>query len=692
MRQLKLFFVLTVMLLGMAAQASAASPRKAWSDSENAFLLLARDGSEEYTVDGTITFKAVADGSTIAGYRDCGVVFAPANEGEILQITVNSIDLASGNYLLLYDGAVEKIGQSDYSRTGTQSKYLPDGWVKWYTSESVGETYTSTAADGKLSFGFHSSSANGQKGFNITVTSLSPKDMEYVSTDVMTGLANTYRAAKDQTIFGVNVKMDGGSNPMKLNTLTIGASALNGSTQVSNVRLVYRGETLATAATVGSDLTAADVTLRSGNNEFLVVADVLPDAAGSIPSLSLSKVTVADVERTPLNTTGEALAIDNIILMPADATTFTIGDDAKFYDDGGKDGKITLNFNGQVTFVPATAGNSIKVDFSKLALFSTSTIGKNDILKFYSGREAKEENLITTLLTEAEVVKSTAEDGSMTVTLNSTTGIAAEGWEAVVSQFLPGDMTFKGVSGTAASTATVAAGEKDVQLLVIDVQTDNTANALTVTGINVNAADTKNIEKVRAYYLGKKNTFDTANRFGEVEVSGNAIALTGSQELIEGHNYFAIVADLNQEGLNGDVVTLALNGVVVNAATQTPAEAVSASRTIENICRAVKGSHGHVIKDTWQFTNAEGYSGKYEADGDADYIVTFTPAEAGTVAEINFSKFDVYYASSSISTQAVFEIYAGNSVNAENLLWNLKSNSEASVGPGKIIRSTAADG
>ncbi len=677
-----------VMLMSVAIEASAAGPRKAWSDSENAFILKTSDGLEQFTVDGTITFKAAAEGSNIPSLRDCGVVFTPANEGEVIQITVNSCDLdGTNNYLLLYDGAIEKIAYGAGTGAEGQSNYLPDGSIRRYSSQSVGETYTSTSDDGKLSFGFHSTSPNGQKGFNITVTSLSPKDMEYVSTTAITGLANTWRGAKDQEIFGVDVVMDGGGNPLTLDQLTIDASALAGSTQVTNVRLMNGTNVLAT----GDALTATNVTLKNGHNKLMVVADILPDASGDIPTLAIQTVKVAGEERTPTATTGDAITIENKILMGAEATTYTIDDAANFYDDGGKDGKISLHFNGQVTFVPATEGQAIKVDFTRLAIFNTSSTGLNDVFKFYNGREANEANLITTLLDDAEIVKSTAEDGSMTVTLNSTTGVPAEGWEATVSQFLPGDMTLNSVTGEAASSATVAAGDKDVQMLVVDVLTDNTSNPLSVTGINVNTADVKNIAKATVYFLGKKNEFATTNKFGEAEVTSTAIAIAGTQELIEGHNYFAIVLDLNEEAENGEEITLSLQDVTVAGTAQTPAETVTATRLVDNICHATQGSHSHNIKGEWKFTHTEGYSGKYETEN-TDYIVTFTPTQENTVAEIDFSKFDVYYASSSYGTRAVFEIYSGTSINSENLLWNLKDASEATVGPGKKIRSTSADG
>jgi len=695
MKALK-FYLLTMMVLLNCAfiDASPAESDRTWSDTDGVFYLKTSDGLEQYTVDGTITFRAVADGNTIPSYRDCGVVFSPANEGEMIMITINSIDLSGSNYLLLYDGAINKIGYGAGGNEG-QTSYLPDGFVRWYTSESVGETYTSTSEDGKLSFGFHSTNPAGQTGFDITVTSLSPKDMEYHGIEVINDLPNTYRNAKNQAIFGVNVITDGGSNPLMLDNLSIDCSNLSGNSQVTNVRL-YLGDKfiddalLATAATVGDNLTASNVTLKSGNNKFMVVADILPDATGDIPCMTFASASVAGETCTPSTSTGSPVTIDNTILMPAEATTFTIDDAANFYDDGGIDGKISLQFNGTVTFVPATAGHAIKVDFSKLDIFNTSSTGLNDVFKFYNGRTADENNLITTLLTEAETVKSTAEDGSMTIMLTSTTGVPKDGWEALVSEFLPGDMSLSGVTASAGSTTTVAAGET-ANALVVDVMTDNQSNPLSINALNLAASDVKNIDKATVYYLGKKNEMNDNNVFGEAIVTTGNIVINGSQELVEGHNYFAVVLDVKESALNGEQIDIALTSAIIGENTVTPAEALTAHCAVNNMCRATKGNHSHNVYDTWTFTNTEGYNGKYETEI-ADYIVTFTPQVENSVAEIDFSAFDVYYASSSYSTRAVFEIYSGTEVNSANLLWSLKDNSESQVGPDRILRSTAADG
>jgi len=698
MKQLRPLSLLVLLMMMCSINVSAREGSTTNVTTGATVYLPTNDGlCDIYIVDGTITFKATS-ASSLTNYRDNGVAFKPANEGEKIVITVNSIDISGGTHLIMYDGNV------DYTKIGTSGAggaspytYFPTGWVKEILQgQDEGYSFTSTTDNGVVAFGCTTRGVTGMTGWDITVSSVSPKDMEYVSCSVITPQAKVNRGAKKQAIFGVDVVMDGGSNPITLDEVKIDASALSASSQVSNVRL-YKGESytadalLATATTVGDELIATNVDLKSGHNKIMVVADILADASGTIPSLSLESVKVGGEVRTADATTGTGVEIENTVIIADEAMTYTIGEVTNFYDDGGKDANYTRDFEGVVTFVPATEGQSIKIDFTKLDLFDATLDTNDDVFKFYNGREVNEANLITSLLTESEIVKSTADDGSMTVYFKTVTGYPKSGWEATVSQFLPGNMTLAGVSGEAASTATVSAGDTDAQMLVIDVATDNTANPLSLKGINLTAADAKNISRARAYYLGKKNTFATTDKFGEVEVSGTTIAITGEKELIEGHNYVAIVLDINNGAQNEEQITLSLNDVTVGETTQAPATAVSATRTVNNVCRATQGAHSHVISGPWTFTHTEGYSGKYETV-DADYVVTFTPAEAGTVAEIDFSSFDVYYSTSSYSTRAVFEIYSGTEVSADKLLWNLKDNSESKVGPGKVLRSQSADG
>ena len=353
MRQIKLQLMLVLLLIVGGMAPAAAVQRKAWSESDGVYYLPTSDGTTEtYTVDGTITFKGAA--SKVPTWKDNGVVFAPKNAGEVISITVNSNTLSDDAYLLVYDGAKSGFGDYNASDGKDQSKYQPAGWVKKLATGSDGVTYTSQSSDGKLTFGYHNWTNGTGQNFDITVKSMKLTDMTFTAASALTGLGHVNRGAKNRAIFGVNVKTDGGLNPLAA-SLTIDCSALTGNTQVQNVRL-YKGKAydadhlLATAATVGSNLTVADDTLASGDNYYMVVADVTSDATGKIPALKVSELTVGGSAREVSPAEGDGVTIDNVILMPATATTYVIGDDgALFYDDGGKDGKISLNFTGSVT-------------------------------------------------------------------------------------------------------------------------------------------------------------------------------------------------------------------------------------------------------------------------------------------------------------------------------------------------------
>ena len=641
-------------------------------------------------------------------------VFKPA-EGMAIQITFANLDVRNDGtnwpaYVNVYAGDPDPDGTFAYapSTSGvTASSTLPEGNVLEKldgTYENL--TYTATDASGIISVGYLYRYAKAIQGWNATVKCITLEDM------VVTGAASNYENVEAATtsteainFATAQITSTGVMNADNVTGITFKTTTNENAIDPLQMRLYAGSQPSFKGATALDAIVAADgdgytfslnQPLSEGLNQFSIAGEFLGDAVpGTKAAIAITKIATTGMPDgvTPFTAgTPVEVAKPAIALISTIPQVITVGDvPYNFYDDGGNDGNITQGFEGQITFVPATEGMAIKVDFSILDLFNTSTVGYNDVFKFYNGREVNEANLITTLLDEPEIVKSTAEDGSMTVYLKSTAGYPKSGWEAVVSQFLPGDMTFSGLEVTAASTETVSAGDTDAQMLLIDIQTDNTANPLHLNGINLSTLDTKNIAKVRAYYLGNKSDFVTTNPLGETQVNGLSIAISCDKELIEGHNYVAVVLDLNEEGVNDEIVSLSLNGVILGETAHAPIVTMTANRTIYNLCRATQGSHGHHIKSAWAFTNTEGYNGKYETV-DTDYIVTFTPVESGYMAEIDFSSFHVYYASSSNGTHAVFEIYSGTEVNSANLLWNLKDNSEQDVGPGHKIRSTAADG
>lgn len=696
------FYFLFVCLFLCSFNLGLAQQLRSYSSDDGNFYLKSTDGHEEYTVNGTVTFKCVKSG-TIPTYRDAGVTFAPANLGEIIQVKVESIDLdGSSNYLLLYNGYV-KTGYSGASTGGNQSTYMPAGWLAKIGTSATGSIYTSESADGKFTFGFHSGgSASGQTGFNITVTSLSPKNMEFVSAETFLDSKTVNRGGDNQILLGANVKMDGSGNPQTLNELTFDTSLLSAE-KIENLRIYSsdkfaENSLLATASSVGASLSiATSVELHNGDNKFYLVADIKPDALGVIPQSTVSSVKINDAVKTNTPSASDnSITIGNVVLITKVHRAYTIAEDTEFYDDGGKSNKISDKFEGSITFIPATPGKKIKIDFSKLEIFNTSSTGYNDVFKFYNGQTVDESNLIATLLKEAKIVKSTAEDGSLTVTLKSTTGIPANGWEAIVSEYLPGIMTFDALEVSSLSAETLAGGNSDEQFVLVNLKTTNTLTPIVLQSVEVNATGTTNISalsKAKIYYLGETNIFNTSSLFGESSVAGVSTTMTGTQELKEGNNYFALVYDLTSKVSNGDIISASVSKVTASGEDKAPQTALTVLRTAANIFKARKGSYTKEIQDVWTYTDTKStiYPTLYDYE-DADCYVTFRPTIAGATAELDFSAFDVYYSDSSYGVKAVFEVYSGSTVSQDNLLWKLSSNAQSKTGPAKKLRSVASDG
>jgi len=690
MKMQKLLLAMLCFLVGFSvAEAS-------WEASDGVYYLKATDGLESpFEVDGEITFKAVRPSASLSN-RDCGVVFVPKNAGEVIQITVEEFTLDDRSYLCVYDGAIEKIG-SGVSDGVDQSRWLPAGWKLKLAGDAASTVYQSLSADGKLSFGFHGY-ANASSTFTIKVRSVVPKDMEYVSSAPVELKQMPRRGAVNQAIFAFVVKTEGVKNPIKIDNLAINCSALSGTDKLKNVRL-YKGKVfnesnlLASAQVAGDALGISDFVLQSGENLFNVVADMLPDASGNLPVLVISNLKINGIDRTVATVSLPEINITNEIRISDKPQTYTIGESASFFDDGGPDGTISENFEGTVTFVPKTPGYSIKIDFSELALFNTSSTGKNDIFKFYNGRTADDANLITTLLKEKRVVKSAASDGSMTVTLKSTTGIPANGWKAIVSQFVPSDMkVVNTIVEPDGDNIKAYAGEQDVRIAYVNVKADNTLNPLVVKKFVFDSSSFAPGDSVRIRALGENKEAEVKKLVGSGSVA-SSFEVKCNYELSEGDNWFMVTADMKNTARNDEKFTLSLSQLVAGDSTLS-LQKNPVDITVENIFKSKEGRHIVRLHDIWGYTHTKSdnsYSDNYAA-GNKDQIVTFMPVTKGSLAQIDIESFDLYYSTSSYQPRSKFIIYSGSTCSADSILWQLDDAENKTVGPGRILRSNAADG
>jgi len=383
------------------------------------------------------------------------------------------------------------------------------------------------------------------------------------------------------------------------------------------------------------------------------------------------------------------------VLMSTTPAIYLIGSTpVNFYDDGGASGNISQNFEGRVTFAPTNAGKKIKVTFSSLQLFNTSTIGRNDVLKIYNGYNAANDSLIATLLKNPTplTLKSSAADGALTVYLKSTAGLPKPGFAAVVEEYTPQNMTFDNVT-LKQTPAEVVAGDKEQSVLSINIATSDNDNPLSVSKLNFNTNGTfANIEKAYLYYRGNDTT-GVAHKVGEVNVAADNfdITLATPQTLLEGNNYFLLKYDIKTDAAQGASIDAGCTSVVVGGTTHTTtAPHPTGSLTVNNTYVSAVGTFSKTIYGDWQFISKKTtYNNNYE-EGTSNQVITFLPGIPNSKVQIDFSEFAIYMSSNSFGTKAKFEIYSGVGTSG-TLLWKAQP-SNKNTGPGTTVRSNSADG
>ena len=647
-------------------------------------------------------------------------VFKPAESGKSIQITFSEIDIipdmSSGSYpafMKVYSGTPDDSNITWATKAGDVQKDspLPDGNVlvtrggmvnsEAYSSTAA-ETYISEADDGSLAVGFIYVYAKKCKGWKATVKCVTLENM------TVTGAGSSYDNVSATITKKQNVDLatafvttSGIMNPDKVTSISFTLTQNEGMVDPTALKLYYGDKAI--SATVSEEGSGYKFTLNQalsdGNNNFVIKGDILGTAEiGAKVQLDITKITTEGQPEgiTPF-TAGTSVAVENpaLVIMTATPQTITVGETPmQFYDEGGKDGGIVSKTNGQVTFLSGVEGKKVMVNFTNNSIWHGSYY--NQELRIYNGTEVNAGNLIKTLQQgEAELVRSTAEDGSLTVVLfsDASNEVAADGFEATVSLFTPQPMDFDGITSAAASTGTVAGGDADQDMLTITVDALNTEPAMKVTKMIFSAGETADLVEKATLYFGTTKVGETA-----VEGSAFEINLTTPQALVEGSNVFTLKYTISDEALNDKKVSATLNSVIalVNNAekTETLTSPTAVERTVKNIVlnhvdqgtvtKAVNGSIAFETKPTSE------NSTKYEVGTDTRTNI-FVPKHEGKVCQIDFSSFNVYYSNSSWGAKAKFAIYAGQGTTGDKL-WELNDNAQQNVGPGKIIRSTAEDG
>jgi hypothetical protein len=694
-----------LLLLGMPA----------WASQDGNIVLQEQWGRQVITVasDQEITFYDWKGTGSIASSSSNNsrslTVFKPAEAGKSIQITFETCDVTNDGaqwfgQVLIYNGDPDPTGSFSYNTSLNSSSTMPEGdVVEKLDGTYSNKTYVSASADGSLSVGMLWRYAAACDGWVAKVKCVTLESMTVTGAGVnYDGVVASPATKQNVALANAYVTADGVMNPDHVTGIYFTLPTNDGVVNPTALKL-FKGNDPVTA-TVQTDGAGykfvLDDVLSDGTNTYTIKGDILGTAAvGAKVQAAVTKITTtAKPDGVTPFATATAVEVENpaLVLMSATPQTITVGETAlQFYDEGGKDGSIQAKTNGQVTFLSGATGKKVMVDFTKNAIWHGSYY--NQELRIYSGQEVKAENLLRTLQQgETGIVRSTAADGSLTVVLfsDASSTTAADGFEALVSLFTPQPMDFGGIEVTPFTEGTVCAGDADQHILDINVKAVETEPAMQVTKMSFTTNGTQDL-------VTKATLFFNNNKVGETNVQADdfEITLTEPQVLAEGDNVFTLAYTVSDEALNEQTISAKAVSVtaLVNAAVKT--ETVSdaspvGTRTVENIVlsHADQGTVTKTVNGTMAFNTktTSSYSTYCEAGTDTRTNV-FLPKHEGHIMQIDFSEFNVQYASSSYGTKSVFKIYAGQGTSGE-VLWELNSNSQESTGPGQLIRSTAADG
>ncbi len=705
-------------------------PCSVWA---NDVLLMPQFGKQVVTVDkdNPVTYYDYKGTDYIASSSSnnsfATTIFKPAQENYAIQIVFEEVDVKNdgSSYpakLYVYNGVFDTT-KVEYPTTasGVSDSFssITDNRLAGLDGTYSNLTYTSTDATGALSCCFVFKYAKKSTGWKAIVRAIEVKDMTIsAATTDYTEVKDDIWAGKQSISLGaVNITTEGFVNPDALKSVSFTLSQTGGTVFDPTTLKLYAGnaERTTTLTELGGTVSEIDGTytltltkpqpLGAGENRYCIGGDVLGTAAiDAQATLTLTGIATAGGYTTLTTTTPTTLTVQPLILMVnGQKLTVKVDRNIKFYDDGGVEGKISNNFEGWVTFLPATEGKKVQLDLKNINIFylsSAVSVGNQDVLKIYNGDATSNEVLYTAEKDKpADVVlKSTASNGALTLYLKSLTPSSyyqGNGFEGVASEFEPVAMTITGSSVVRASNASVAATTTDVPMLTIDLTTENTEPAKVLKTMTFNANGTAaQIGKATLYYTGASSTFATGTKVGEATVNGDEITITTDDgiTLREGDNYLHLAYDIAATARNDSKVDAQCTKAVFGDETEyTDFTTPEGALTVANVWHSVIGTKTIGVYDQWTYTHTvtSAYSSDYKYEK-GDQITTFVPTTAGNIIEMTFADFAVYYSSSSYyGIRADYKIYAGAGTSGE-LLWKADA-TNCKVGPGKI-RSTSEDG
>lgn len=600
------------------------------------------------------------------------MVFKPQNANAKISVKFTSFEVESNStckydHLIIYDGADNSAPELG----------------KFCGTTNPG-TFTSTATDGSLCFYFKSDGSTNKDGWVAEITEYVPTNMTFTSAEAFHNNTSIVSiGSQNAEILGVKVVVSGDLNPLSLTSIKFNTTGTANTAFLTKAKVFYTGSNsdfsntnmLGELDSPNGEFTISGTQqLSLGENYFWLAYDISESATdNSVIDAQLVNLTIAD-EKTPTVTNPDGnRTIKNILLMEAGDKTYKVTKFVPFYDDGGVDGDITKGLKGTIVFQPKDENSKVQIDFTDYK-FAT--------MKIYNGN-SKSATKIGTYYASSNpgLVKSTSDDGCLTVEVSASTYSSYKGWAATVSNYSPQPMTYVSSEVSQASTDFLAPGDLNQKFLDFKIVTDGIKDPVSTNSIKLNlegTTDFNNISRVAVHYGGTSSTFliKDDNKVAEVtSVSSNILDITLNRALIKGDNYFKIVVDVAENSTEDNVIDGKIDKITVASSEHDPTtNNLDGNRTIKNMYLMKTGTNTMKVLNSIAFYDNGGPSANHGKNFQG--VVTFQPKDDNHAVQINFSAFHA----------STLYIYNGNSTSSPRI-----DSYTGTTSPG-LVKSTATDG
>lgn len=684
-------------------------PPIVWGQEDNTLLMpTSTSGNNEHKVGDTpliLYDSGGADGNAQAN-KAGKIVFMPEQAGKCIEIEIQELALANQDELYILEGSAY------FTQYGSPKER---DIIKKFTKAdrpTLPLKLRSSGKSGQITIG-SKTKANPGAGFKIIVRTVDQPAIKVASVlEDKSASHDPYIGEQSLIVSNLKITTEGLAKAPQLTALHYKLSE----TKPSDITAIYLyeansrkpkqldadkllGKTTEVSAE-GTITLSKEYTLSEPNHALVLVVDLKSDvAAGSRINVATTKLTTTLGDHEVTLQEPKTLTVEDAYALAKTPQTYTVGDKSlTLYDDGGKYDPISEKFDGYAVFKPETTGKVIQVDFTKLDLFSYSSIGRADLVEVYNGSEVNADNLIIKLNSEkAYKATSTAPDGSLTIRLVTNTGVPKAGFEALVSQIAPLPMAVDSLSGRTIEVDTFAmpinASVKQVGIVAFTLVATGTKDPVTLQSLDLSSiSKTTDVAQVALYYSPIVDNFTKAKEIARWDFAQTLTAtLPTPQALREGANHFYLAVDLQETASKGNKVNLSIDKLHLSAGEKTlPEQERTRTEALEVMNKMVltRGKHHVKVYETWDFTPQLKHHLTTGYDTDAgERSVTFEATAPDNVIQLDINEWDFYYYPYG-GGNPTLRIYDGEDATAP-LLFELKHDKDAyKTKPADYIRST----